>query len=225
MRPHAAQGARCAARPPRAAARAQGFTLIEVLVALAIVAIGMAAVLGALTSSADTLSYLRDKTFAQWVALNQIASLRISGQLQAPGNSDGDTDFAGRSWHWRQEVTATEVPGVVRIDVKVRPKDVKTSDEDSGWFTTVSGIQGDAVGTPNGYLPDWGTQMLPGTAPPGGTATQETLGGPATLGAPGSLGAPTTPGAPGTLGGPQLPGGIPTTNGPQPQPITPPGSR
>ncbi len=79
--------------------------------ALAIVAIGMAAVLGALTSSADTISYLRDKTFAQWVALNQIASLRISGQLQAPGNSDGDTDFAGRNWHWRQEVTATRSAG------------------------------------------------------------------------------------------------------------------
>ena len=190
----------------------RGFTLIEVLVALAIVAIGMAAVLGALTSSADTISYLRDKTFAQWVALNQIASLRISGQLQAPGNSDGDTDYAGRSWHWRQEVTATEVPGVVRIDIKVRPKDVKTSDEDSGWLTTVSGIQGDAVGTPNGYLPDWGTQMLPGTAgsiagPQSGTRTQGTLG------------------VPGTLGGPPLPRGIPTTDGPAPQPITPQGSQ
>ena len=42
-----------------------GFTLIEVLVALAIVAIGMAAVMGALSSSANTLSYLRDKTLAQ----------------------------------------------------------------------------------------------------------------------------------------------------------------
>jgi general secretion pathway protein I len=41
-----------------------GFTLIEVLVALAIVAIGMSAVLTALASSADTVNYLRDKTFA-----------------------------------------------------------------------------------------------------------------------------------------------------------------
>ncbi|HEY2340845.1 MAG TPA: type II secretion system minor pseudopilin GspI, partial [Steroidobacteraceae bacterium] len=95
--------------------RTRGFTLIEVLVALAIVAIGMAAVLGALTSSANTLAYLRDKTFAQWVALNQIATLRLSGQMTPTGNSDGNTDFAGRSWHWRREVTATQVPGVVRI--------------------------------------------------------------------------------------------------------------
>jgi general secretion pathway protein I len=137
--------------------RSRGFTLVEVLVALAIVTIGMAAVMGTLTSSADTVFYLRDKTFAQWVGLNQIANLRLSGQMTATGNSDGDTDYAGRSWHWRQEVTATEVAGVVRIDVKVRPKEVQAGD-DNGWFTTVTGIQGDAVGIPNGFQPAWGVQ-------------------------------------------------------------------
>jgi general secretion pathway protein I len=137
----------------------RGFTLIEVLVALAIVAIGMAAVMGALTSSANTISYLRDKTFAQWVALNQIANLRLSGQQPPTGNSDGDTDFAGRSWHWRQEVVATQVPGVERIDISVRPADVKAGD-DQGWFTTVSGIQGDALGTPNPAEPLWGAQTF-----------------------------------------------------------------
>ena len=145
----------------RALRGARGFTLIEVLVALAIVAIGMAAVMSALTSSANTISYLRDKTFAQWVALNQIANLRLSGQQPPTGNSNGDTDFAGRSWHWRQEVVTTQVPGVERIDVSVRPADVKAGD-DNGWFTTVSGIRGDALGTPNGFQPDWGTQSSSG---------------------------------------------------------------
>jgi len=152
-------------------ARRRGFTLIEVLVALAIVAIGMAAVMGALTSSANTLSYLRDKTLAQWVALNQIASLRLSGQQPSTGNTDGDSDFAGRSWHWRQQVEATEVPGVKRIDISVRPADVKAGD-DNGWFATVSGIWGDAVGTPNGFQPPWGTQTLSGLS-----ASPATLGG------------------------------------------------
>jgi len=59
----------------RARRGARGFTLIEVLVALAIVTVGMAAVLGTLSSSADTVVYLRDKTFANWVALNQIAQV------------------------------------------------------------------------------------------------------------------------------------------------------
>jgi general secretion pathway protein I len=135
----------------------RGFTLIEVLVALAIVVIGMATVMGALSSSANSVSYLRDRTFAQWVALNQIANLRLSGQQPQTGDSDGDSDYAGRSWHWRQVVAATEIPGVVRIDVSVRPAEVKGTD-DSGWFATVSGIWGDAVGTPNPTTPDWGAQ-------------------------------------------------------------------
>jgi general secretion pathway protein I len=191
--------------------RARGFTLIEVLVALAIVAIGMAAVLGALTSSANTVSYLRDKTFAQWVALNQIATLRLSGQMTPVGNSDGNTDFAGRSWHWRREVTATQVPGVMRIDVRVRPADVK-GDDDTGWFTTVSGIQGDAVGVPNVVVPDWGAQVLPGMQP-GQTQRPGGLGatGPGGIGTPGMIGS----GGIGVQGGLGTP---PPPNNPPPPP-------
>jgi len=210
--------------------RRAGFTLIEVLVALAIVAIGMAAVLGALTSSADTISYLRDKTFAQWVALNQIATVRLSGQVAPVGNSNGDIDFAGRSWHWRQEVTATQIPGAVRIDVKVRPKDVK-GDDDNGWFTTVSGIQGDAVGAPNGFQPNWGAQTPPGQiqAPTQGGLGSSTGGlGSGTLGTPGGFGqSPMGSGGIGTQGGigapdtllsPQTPPTPPTDPGtPDPQ--------
>ena len=140
----------------------RGFTLIEVLVALAIVAVGMAAVMTALSSSAGTVFYLRDKTFAQWVALNQIANLRVSGQIPAVGDSEGDIDYAGRKWHWRQEVVASEVPGVERIDMRVRPADVK-GDANSGWYTTASGIYGDAVAGPVAGSPDWGSQgLMPG---------------------------------------------------------------
>jgi general secretion pathway protein I len=199
--------------------RRRGFTLIEVLVALAIVAIGMAAVLGALTSSANTSVYLRDKTFAQWVALNQIALLRLSGQMTPSGNSDGDTDFAGRKWHWRREVTATQVPGVVRIDVKVRPAEIK-GDDDNGWFTTVSGIQGDAVGVPNGYLPDWGAQTLPGLSPAsgqtGGKFGTPTIGG--GIGSPGNTGS----GGIGGQGGIGVQGGLGNSPAPGAPPPPPP---
>jgi general secretion pathway protein I len=127
-----------------------GFTLIEVLVALVIVAVGMSALMGALSSSAKTVVYMQDKTFAEWVGLNQIANLRLQltqGQVPPTGNTTGDIDFAGRSWHWRQEVIATQVQGIERIDVKVRPKDIKAGDDDS-WYVTVSGLAGDSVGAP-----------------------------------------------------------------------------
>ncbi|HKF98062.1 MAG TPA: type II secretion system minor pseudopilin GspI [Steroidobacteraceae bacterium] len=204
--------------------RTRGFTLVEVLVALAIVAIGMAAVLGALTSSANTVGYLRDKTFAQWVALNQIATLRLSGQMTPTGNSDGNTDFAGRSWHWRREVTATQVPGVVRIDVKVRPADIK-ADEDKGWFTTVSGIQGDAVGIPNPVLPEWGAQTPTGLQ---SGQVPGRLGAPGTIGS-GGFGTPgrTGSGGIGVQGGIGAQGGLGEQDGlgaPPPPPPPPPPS-
>ena len=187
--------------------RAPGFTLLEVLVALAIVAIGMAAVMGALSSSAGTVSYLRDKTFAQWVALNRIATIRTSRQQPATGKTDGDVDYAGTSWHYRQEVVTTDVPGILRIDVMVRPKDLKVANEDTGWYTTVSGLYGGAVGIPIGNLPDWGSQSpFPAGGGPGdGTQNPNGL-------SPGGTGT-TTPGTPPVL--------QPTT--PVPPPTAPPG--
>jgi general secretion pathway protein J len=76
----------------------RGFTLIEVLVALAIVVLGIAALLSSLTSAADTTIFLRDKTFAQWIALNRIAEVRLKGpQLPAKGKTNGEIEvFAGR---------------------------------------------------------------------------------------------------------------------------------
>jgi general secretion pathway protein I len=130
--------------------RRRGFTLIEVLVALVIVAVGMSVLMGALSSSARTVVYLQDKMFAEWVALNQIATLRLGlqqGQIPPTGSSNGDLDFANRSWHWRQDVVASQVPGINRIDFKVRPKEVKGGDDDS-WYVTVSGLAGNAMGTP-----------------------------------------------------------------------------
>ncbi len=151
--------------------RGRGFTLIEVLVALAIVAIGMAAVLGALTSSASTVLYMRDKTQAQWIALNHIAEKRLQnqpGQVPQQGNSDGDIEFAGQKWHWREEIVPTAVQGMVRMDVMVRPADVKADDK-HGWYVTLSGIMGDAISAPRGDLPLWGSGTT--TGPPGQNPT------------------------------------------------------
>ena len=150
--------------------RKRGFTLIEVLVALVIVAVGMSVLMGALSSSARTVFYMQDKIFAEWVALNQIATVRLGlqqGQIPPTGTTNGDLDFANRSWHWRQDVVASQVPGINRIDFKVRPKEVKGGDDDS-WYVTVSGLAGNALGTPGSStaMVNWDPDL-----PGGGGAT------------------------------------------------------
>jgi general secretion pathway protein I len=160
-------------KPHDVKTRDGGFTLIEVLVALAIVAIGMAAVLGTLTSSARTVVYMRDKTLANWVALNHIAEQRLLPNIPQLGATDGDVDFAGTKYHWRQEVVQTPVQGMVRLDVHVRPADVK-GDDKSGWYVSMSGITGDALGAPRGDMPLYGTGTQGPNGPNGnGTGTNQ----------------------------------------------------
>lgn len=157
--------------------RQMGFTLIEVLVALVIVAVGMGVLMSALTSSAKSVVYLQDKTFAEWIALNQIALLRLQlqqGQLPPQTSTNGDLDYAGRTWHWRQDVKASEVPGINRIDFKVRPKDVKGGDDDS-WYVTVSGLAGNSLAAPGTatQLVQWDPAQQPGLGGAGGNQGQQ----------------------------------------------------
>jgi general secretion pathway protein I len=147
---------------PRNAPRCHrnGFTLIEVLVALAIVAIGMAAVLEALTSSANTAVYLQDKTFAEWVALNRIETVRLSGSLPGTGTRSDTLDYAGRSWEWQQKVTDTRIPNLRQIEVDVRPADSQAG-ADSGWYATATGFMGSAIAPPTNPLPAWVSSPTP----------------------------------------------------------------
>jgi general secretion pathway protein I len=169
--------------------RQRGFTLIEVLVALVIVALGMSALLETLGSAADTASWLREKTFAQWIGFNQLETLRLSATLPTNGTTDGELDYAGRHWRWRQIITAMGFPGLYRIHLEVEPAENSTVDE-HGWIATVTGAVGDAVAPaqlqslyPDPSLP--GSSSAPGSSAPGSSAPPSS--------APSTFFAPTTP--------------------------------
>lgn len=153
--------------------KSRGFTLVEVLVALVVVAVGMSALLGAIGAAADNTIYLRDKTFAQWVALNRVAEVRLAQKPPSKGKTDGETELAGVRWHWQQEVTDMDVPGAMRVDVKVQPASARNTDEKKNVYLGYAiGVIGDAIGAPlnaASLQSKWESPPVPpGGAPPGG---------------------------------------------------------
>jgi general secretion pathway protein I len=218
-------------RRARGRTRVCGFTLLEVLVALVIVAFGMGAVLAALSGAAVNVGALREKTLAQWVALNRVADVRLNLQPPQVGTTEGDIKgFGNGDWHWQQIVTSMqEIPGLQQITVSVRrnpgsssgstssnsPRVTSTTSANSSsganaapWITTVIGFRGDALAASSGDVPgDWGSTN-PGTnaATNPGTSTGTNTGtvpNPGTTMAPGMPppGVPPTPGA-SSSGGP-----------------------
>jgi general secretion pathway protein I len=161
----------------RNAPRRHGFTLIEVLVALVIVAFGMGAVLASLTSAANSETRMREKTFAEWVGLNQLSTERLQVNAPAIGKKDGDVDFAGSRWHWQENVETMDIPGLLRITIQVRHADSNASQAAAtnvdpakvDWLATIMGFRGDAIQTPADVLANWdgaGTGNNPQAPPP-----------------------------------------------------------
>lgn len=97
----------------------RGFTLIEVLVALAIIALGLVAVFGQMSQSATAATRLRDKTLAHWVALNKITELRLSGQYPGVGTQSDNVEMARLRWRYEVKISETEGDYLRRAEVAV----------------------------------------------------------------------------------------------------------
>ncbi len=185
--------------------KTRGFTLVEVLVALVIVAAGASAVLSSLNTAATSTAYLRDRTFAEWIANNRIVETRLATSAPQNGKSEGELDYASRRWQWRQQVTEGELPGLRRIDVSVRPAgEAAAGPED--WTLTISGVLGRDIAPPGTGL-DW-EPVAPGPGGPGagaGSGSTNAGGANGTDGDTGASGAASPGGAatPGVTEGPR----------------------
>lgn len=96
-----------------------GFTLLEVLVALAVLALALAAALKVAAENTENNRYLRDKTFAHWIAANKLTEMQLFPDRISPGESRGQTEMAQRLWYWR--LIASDLPGtaIKRLDVSI----------------------------------------------------------------------------------------------------------
>ena len=97
----------------------RGFTLLEVMVALAIVAVALLAALRVAGQAAGDASELRMRMLAGWVAGNLLAEHRARGDFPPPGVTSGTATQAGIVFGWREEVTPTPSTAFERIDVMV----------------------------------------------------------------------------------------------------------
>ena len=103
----------------RYSVRSAGFTLLEVLVALMVVAVSLAAVASEMVQMVDAASTMQNRTYASWIAHNKIAEMRLANVVPDVSASSGEVDYAGREWAWRAVVSETGVANLYRVDVTI----------------------------------------------------------------------------------------------------------
>jgi general secretion pathway protein I len=96
-----------------------GFTLIEVLVAVTILAVAMGALIASGSGFVRDTAQLRDRYIASWVAQNRIAEIRIAKKWPATGEQSGLELMAGNQWEWRTQVEATQDQDMRKLTVQV----------------------------------------------------------------------------------------------------------
>lgn len=124
----------------------QGFTLLEVLIAMVVLALSLGAVIQSAGDYTINQAYLRDRTFAEWVARNQLARALIAKTWPSVGRTKGEAEFpravsgsGGREWRWEMQVTQTPEQGLRRLDIDVFPLN---ADDDAQPLATLSGFMG-----------------------------------------------------------------------------------
>ena len=114
----------------------KGFTLLEVMVALFIVAVAMGGAIKVMGNAAQNTSRLVDKTFANWVALNQISELRLKSDWPKVGEEKGEQEMSGRKWKWLQKTIKTDDENIKRVELSVWSE----TDNDVDPYVTVVGF-------------------------------------------------------------------------------------
>jgi len=175
--------------------RTRGFTLVEVLVALVVVALGLTALMVAVNGTARTSGFLRDKSLAQWIALNRLSEVRLNVTKFGQNTDTGELDFGSRKWHYDTRYFDTSIASMKRVVVRVYLGDAKAK---GNALAQAVGFLGSSLSVPGSTTVDWTsgvvTAGVPGATVPGATVpgTQPGTGTP-TPGSPAPPGTPIVP--------------------------------
>ena len=114
----------------------RGFTLLEIMVALAVLALAMGAVIKAAADYTDNQTYLRDRTMTAWVARDVLVQYQLENQWPRVGERKGTLKMGRQEWQWLAIISQTEEEQLRRIDVEVRALDADDADP----ITVLSGF-------------------------------------------------------------------------------------
>jgi general secretion pathway protein I len=99
--------------------RLRGFTLLEALVALAVLAIGLSAAMRGIGMATQSTAELRQRQLAEWVAENRLAEIRALHLFPNPGADEGEADQAGEKFRWHIDVKPTPNATFRRVEIRV----------------------------------------------------------------------------------------------------------
>ena len=103
----------------------RGFTLIEVMIALLIVAFGVTAVINAANQYIDAQIALERKLLANWIASDALARLRYEAKTDRISSSTKRSTIEMGGYRWRVEIKPkqTDVERVYKVDIAVQQAD------------------------------------------------------------------------------------------------------
>jgi general secretion pathway protein I len=151
-----------------------------------VVALGLTALMVAVNGTARTSGFLRDKSLAQWIALNRLTEVRLNTTKFGQNTDTGELQFGSRKWHYDTRYFDTSMASMKRVVVRVYLGDAKTKGNP---LAQAVGFLGSSLSPPGSNVIDWtagvatspvGDAQIPGqpgtgapspgnTVPPGGT--------------------------------------------------------